>query len=319
MIMKIPICFLFCLLFAGYCKAQTRPDAHPWNALIKVVDDLGQPVAGAKTWVSYSLPVLDEDAKDWGIIKGLTDTNGIFAVSHTDQSVSIGFHAEKEGYYPTATSYYLGFSADDTNVNWNPTSTLVLVKMNEPIAMYAKKVETKFPKEDGPVGFDLTAGDWVAPYGVGTIGDLFFTVHRKIINAEEYDADVVLTFTNAGDGIVTVPVSANAATTMLRVAAENDYQPNRKWNYHNFTQSPDAPLGYFIRVRTTLDENGNVKSAFYGKIKGDIRFYAGTKTPRAGLGFDYYLNPISNSRNMEFNPGKNLLHNLGPGEDLKEP
>jgi hypothetical protein len=43
-----------------------------------------------------------------------------------------------------------------------------------------------------------------------------------------------------------------------------------------------------------LDEQGNIKSAHYGKIYGDF------------LNFCYYFNPDSNSLNMEFDPGRNL-------------
>jgi hypothetical protein len=82
---------------------------------------------------------------------------------------------------------------------------------------------------------------------------------------------------------------------------------------------PESVLGYFVRVRTILDENGNVKSALYGKIRGDIDLYVGTKAPQAGLGFVYYLNPESNSRNVEFDPGQNLFKNLPFIQQVKKP
>ena len=52
---------------------------------------------------------------------------------------------------------------------------------------------------------------------------------------------------------------------------------------------------YFFRVRTVLDEHGNVKSALYGKIYGDF------------MQFTYYLNPTPNDHNIEFDPPRNLL------------
>jgi hypothetical protein len=50
-----------------------------------------------------------------------------------------------------------------------------------------------------------------------------------------------------------------------------------------------------------LDENGNIKSALYGKIYGGFE------------NFQYYLNPTPNDRNVEFDPDHNLL-NLGRRE-----
>ena len=64
---------------------------------------------------------------------------------------------------------------------------------------------------------------------------------------------------------------------------------------------------YYFRVRTVLDGNGNVKSALYGKIYGDF------------MQFNYYLNPTPNDRNVEFDPKKNLMENLGPLESVSEP
>ena len=64
-----------------------------------------------------------------------------------------------------------------------------------------------------------------------------------------------------------------------------------------------------------LDDKGRVKSALYGKMHGDIRLYAGTKAPKAGMGFTYYLNPTPNDRNVEFDPSRNLFAGL-KGLDL---
>ena len=84
-------------------------------------------------------------------------------------------------------------------------------------------------------------------------------------------------------------------------------------------ERPKAVFGYSIRVRTVLDENGNVKSSLYGKINGDIRFYVGTKVPRSGIGFTYCLNPTPNDRNIEFDPKHNLLGGLQSFELVREP
>ena len=105
---------------------------------------------------------------------------------------------------------------------------------------------------------------------------------------------------------------------MLRTAPEGGYNANLDLHYSNSLRPNPVP-GYFIRVRSVLDENGKLKSALYGKITDNFKFFAGTKAPHAGLGFTYYLNPTPNDRNVEFDPQKNLMKNLKPLEDVKEP
>lgn len=65
----------------------------------------------------------------------------------------------------------------------------------------------------------------------------------------------------------------------------------------------DNNRDYYFRVRTVVDETGNVKSALYGKIYEDDAH------------FSYYLNPTPNSRNVEFDRN----HNLFSGNDTFPP
>ncbi|HWY76537.1 MAG TPA: hypothetical protein VN281_13015, partial [Verrucomicrobiae bacterium] len=237
---------------------------------------------------------------------------------------SLGVHIKKAGYYPTDVGHDLGTSYDPAR--WRLNETLVLKKIGKPIPMYAKREETKIPKENNPVGFDLMAGDWVGPFGCGKSADLVFTVKRKVIDDRNYEADVTLTFPNHGDGVIVLPVSPDTGSQleMPRPALEDGYLSERRWHYEQDPISkasirPEPVLGYFIRVRTILDENGKVKSALYGKIRGDIDLYVGTKSPQAGIGFMYYINPESNSRNMEFDPSQNLFKNLPVDQQVKRP
>ena len=54
------------------------------------------------------------------------------------------------------------------------------------------------------------------------------------------------------------------------------------------------------------DDNGNVKSAYYGKIYGDFNMQ-----DIDGVEFLYYLNPILNDRNLEWDMKNNLCPNPG--------
>ena len=75
-----------------------------------------------------------------------------------------------------------------------------------------------------------------------------------------------------------------------------------------FDSSKDREQGYFFRVRT-VEENGRIISANYGKITGDIGI-----EPRSNktclIFFTYYYNPTSLDQNLEWDPRRNLLQGL---------
>jgi len=313
--MKIFIYTILIVLISACAFGQAKPGIYPWSVAVKVQDDTAQPISGAEVHIGYM---------QTNQIVGFTDSNGVFVASHVDKALALGFIVKKEGYYSDYLRYNLFMPGqfDDAKVaaNRNATQTLVLRKIGNPVAMYAKRQEMKFPSENAPIGFDLSAGDWVGPYATGFHADIFFAVHRKIVSEREYDATLTVTFPNKGDGIVSARpeyVTGSAFKTS-RVAVESGYLPELNLHYST-TERPKSVFGYFIRVKTALDEHGHVKSAQYGKIDGDFRFYAGTIAPTAGMGFDYYLNPTPNDRNVEFDPKQNLFKNLKYSEQVSAP
>lgn len=290
---------------------------HQWTATVKTIGEEGNPIVGANVSVQYTVPISpDSSEKTYGEVKGMTDTNGMFVASHTDSSLGLGIVVEKSGYYSTHWGHEFYFDEKRRH----PSFTLTLRKIGNPIPMCAKKEETKVQQEDKPMGFDLMAGDWVTPLGKGFHSDLFFTVHRKIVSMNEYDCTLTVTFPNKGDGIAVAPSEPDTGSTFRtsRTAAENGYQPELDLRYSNTGNSPSV-FGYFIRVRTELNQDGTIKSALYGKIPGGFTFYVGTQVPRAGMGFNYYLNPTPNDRNLEFDTRKNLTKDLGEFEGINEP
>jgi hypothetical protein len=313
--------YIFITAFAlNFAHAQISEPA--WNATITVLDETSQPVAGANVEMSFYVKTKPGEGESGGSVQGLTDTNGVVRLSHPNTgSIGVAFQATKTGYYATTKGHEFVEFQDGDPEKWNPTMTLLLKKIGDPIAMYAKKEQAKMTKENEPVGFDLMAGNWVAPYGTGKTADIFFTVHRKITSPQEFDADLKLTFPNVGDGIAIVPPIPDTGSPLImpHLAVETGYQSVLAWSYHNFTETSVPASGYFIRVRTVLDSNGNVQSALYGKIQGDVKFYVGTKAPRAGIGFQYYLNPTPNSRNVEFDRKQNLLGGLQSFEQVATP
>jgi hypothetical protein len=313
MIMKKPACLLVVALAFTSAFAQTAPSFPDWKATLKVVDENGQPVPSANAEIWYQVQPPPNQTERSEKIAGLTDTNGIFTATHAYTAHSLSFRAAKLGYYAISIGHQLGF--DYNRAKWNPAVTLVLKQVRSPIPMYAKFVNSEPPANDKAVGFDLMAGDWVAPYGRGQRADVLFVKKFAQRSRDDYDYSLVVSFANANDGIQTFVVPEDMKYCELRSpheAPQAGYEPQVtktnishppetvKWNY-------DPSRNYFFRVRTVLDEKGNVKSALYGKIYGDF------------MQFRYYLNPTPNDRNVEFDPKRNLLTHLRSTEEVDAP
>jgi hypothetical protein len=297
-----------CAIATNCVHAQLSTAPTPtWKVTLKVVDETGSSVINANAVVDYQ-------SNDQ--FSGLTDTNGIFVASHKDKSYALAFDVKKDGYYSVWQRYEMGWAYQYNEAKWNPTIEIVLKRIITPIPMYAKRIDAEPPTNGKPVGYDLMVGDWVAPYGKGVNPDILFTREYSRKSLQDYDYKLTVSFPKAGDGIqeFSVPYK-NMEGSALRSPHEaptNGYQPqivrlNISHPGQKLIFDYDENRVYFFRVRTVLDENGNVKSALYGKIYGDF------------MQFSFYLNPTPNSRNVEFDPKRNLMKNLKPLEGVEAP
>ncbi|HWY31191.1 MAG TPA: hypothetical protein VNX46_10570 [Candidatus Acidoferrum sp.] len=300
---------LFCLILIALAQNYTFGQAtglpaqfgpHSWTANVKVVGEDGNPVVGAEVAVQYTVPATpDSGQPTYAEIKGMTDPNGMFSASHTDSSWGLGVSVGKPDYYFTHIGHQFYF--DDKNRN--PSFTLVLKQIGKPIAMYAKQITSiTFPVFNKAIGYDLMAGDWVAPYGKGVTTDFQFSENHT-------DAKSGYTFTvsfpHPGDGIQGVTRDWNSGVSglvSLHEAPIDGYEPQ-----YVQTQMADPDRIYYFRVRTVLDSQGNILSTHYGKIYGDF------------MQFRYYLNPAPNDRNVEFDPKQNLLGGIQSFEQVNAP
>jgi hypothetical protein len=303
--MKQLACFLIIIGFAFGCGGADEASGQfpEWKASVKVTDESGQPISGADMTIYYDLP-----SKNHEIVhlskKGKTDKNGIFTASGRTTSVSLDFQATKEGFYKTDLEHDLGPFINPDPVKWNPNVALVLKRIGQPIAMYAKRLNIYVPVLDKPVGFDLSVGDWVEPFGKGLKTDIIFAGQHIKKAPQDYEDKLAVTFPNEGDGIqgfsASFKLMEGSALRSPHEAPESGYEPQLVKRNVSVPNQPliydfDAKTNYFFRVRTVLDEHGNIKSALYGKIYGDF------------MQFTYYLNPVANSRNMEFDTNQNLF------------
>lgn len=313
----------------GFCQ-EAKITVH-------VTDENGINVTNAQ--VSAGFQTRLKPGQGWGVgkpnhVKGVTDTNGICVLSGTGDDGSVGVSVTKAGYYGSG-----GYGVFFTNLNrilqrwepWNPTVEVLLKPIGTPVTMYARDIHfRKLPTEGKLVSFDLMAGDWVAPNGKGIVSDFLIQLDRatsKTITNRYgpirlYDDRLTVTFSNEGDGIQAVylpPRGGQSSLHLPRQAPLEGYEPILvKRKYRDTDDSGNSNIrddaNYFFRVRTKKDEKGNIVSALYGKIHGDLRGFGGGE-----LLLTYYLNPEPNSRNMEFDPKKNLFKNLKPLERVTAP
>ena len=319
MIMKRLTGAIIGVLVTGCACAQISTNPIPWMATVNVVDASTQPVAGATVEVWYYVKPPPGQTEASEKIEGLTDSRGLFTASHEDRSVDISFRAAKAGYYPSTYGHTLflpgQFDQQTVAANRHPQVTLLLKKVGKPIPMCAKRIRSQPPVNEKAVGYDLESGDWVTPYGKGKNADIMFTAHHDHRATDDWDYQLIVSFPRPGDGIQPFTISDLEKTSALRSpheAPENGYQPQWVKSQSRRPGEPsvygiDKNLNFFFRVRTVLDEKGNVKTANYGKIYGDF------------MDFQYFLNPEANSRNVEFDPAKNRCQNIHPADHVREP
>jgi len=267
----------------------------------RVLDDEQRPVEKVQVQAGFYY-----DPEKQGIITGETDTNGLCAI----EGMTCGdmwYSMEKSGYYKTKGQYLFG-QVEPPVINnhwqpWNPTNMVVLKRIKNPVPMYVKSLNIGVPEFGKFLGFDIEKGDWVAPYGKGASSDLLFYPELTQRNPDDFDYTLTLTFPNKGDGIKAFEGSALNIGSQFKSDYEapsggypSEWKQFRKRRPKEVeTNNIDENRIYYFRVRTKLDEHGNIISARYGKIYGDF------------LSFTYYLNPTPNDRNVEFDPEKNLF------------
>lgn len=294
----------------------------------KVISQNGKPIEGVKIragFRGYSTKSTVEE--------GFTIEGGMFTASG-DTQYEVVASINKEGYYNSGSTFG---GNDFTGVSgiigfrrwqpWNPTITVVLKKIKNPIALYMRDVGSKTIYKDVDedpssflttmgkyIGFDLIASDWVVPHGSGTRSDFLFKLDKDYNAPGDFKHALTISFKNQGDGIQSYYTKNNNSSVfkMPFHAPKTSYKNQLIQTYIDRPKVVERDIyrtdqNYFFRVRTELDDKGNVVSALYGKIEGNIQFPSGTERPLARLKFKYFLNPTTNDTNLEFDQTKNLF------------
>jgi len=293
---------------------------------VKVLDEAGNPIPDAVVGFGFI-----EARPAWGTAKGeavnvTTDKTGMATGSgHSDGLFGCG--VQKDGYYdgwPSTIEFkdvVLGKWQP-----WNKVYPVVLRKIVNPIPMYAKKVSAKIPAMNQSVGFDLSVGDWVKPFGKGTTSDFILNMSKVQNGPKDFNEKLIITFTHNGDGIQVAQKTSKqdqggSILNFPRNAPQEGYIDNWATTISyvsgSYKEERSNGIGYFFRVRTIKTNKGEIQSSDYGKISEDIDFFE-TGTSHPGISFTYYFNPTGTT-NLEFDKSKNLLTNLDDLEQVHNP
>jgi len=302
----------------------------------QVVDEQGKPVENALVSVGFMQPRDARKGLYEELEKAFTDAKGYCEVSH--QTIGeVAFSVNKDGYYKSSGRYDFMEKELMRWQPWNQLIQVVLRKIENPVPMYARDTQNsrkvKMPVtadlEKG-VGFDLIAYDWVAPYGKGVYSDFYFRMtskyykeHPQYKGQYEYDSELTITFTNKYDGIQVVKDSRKGGSVfkLPRFAPEDGYikswTATKMLSYSEPSKSSfKEDNNYFFRIRSE-ERDGKFYRAMYGKIQGEIEY--GPKSPNSAvIIFKYYLNP-DYTRNMEYDPKRNLFGELPGLERVTRP
>lgn len=296
-----------CLLAVAAAQVFELPNA---KVTVRVRDQEGNAVPSVSLHITGDSAGLKKNPETYK--EGASDREGLLEIELKSKG-EILITAEKTGYYRSEGVTYNYRSIPNELERafsrkrwepWNPTVDVTLKQIIKPIPMYARTLTKGLPPTVERVGFDLVEGDFTHPHGRGKVSDLIFASDVKDRGNDDYDLKITVTFSNAKDGIAPFAILPPLNGSVLRSthqAPDTGYlaewmvwRSRRPKVSESSNYDPDNHA-YFIRVRTVVDEKGNIVSANYGKIYGDF------------MNVTYYLNPTPNDRNVEFDPKQNLL------------
>ena len=302
---------------------ETSIASYMAEVIVKVIDEDGKPVDEANVEICFYGGCLTKDA-----IFGHTDSKGLFTKMAESKDGTVGLGVQKEGFYTSVFHHQFYNTKFGKWQPWDKEITIVLRKKINPVPMYVRNRYFEIPAHGKEIGFDLMKADWVIPYGQGLHSDFIMRVDRQYKNIDNFDATLTLTFTNKYDGIQVVKddrggpfrLGSRSVYNLPRTAPDAGYQTKlvKRISRGNYGIRNDRfdDNNYIFRVRSEVNEEGKLQRAMYGKILGEIEFAA--LSNNGEIGMHYYLNPDF-TRNLEYDPRKNLFKSLPSDEGVGQP
>jgi len=288
-----------CLALHANAESDWRvPSFEKTSVTISVLDERGLPVEGAAVSTSGYRP---EN------IEAVADTNGQ-AVLEVPKDQSLQLYVFHEGYYRSGGSLFQGGkirNPEGPGLMPKPMPAAFTVQLNRivnPVFLHHRIIRQTAPRTSESIGFDFTVGDWVDPFGMGKVNDLYFTFHDVTYGADGYAARLEVTFPSPSDGIQEVegpsrsrPLDFASDLKLMHRAKVDGYLP--KWTKEMRALAGQPRIGshdvdrhYLLRTRSQSDPQGHLLKACYAWIKGGINF----DISRQGVPqvtFEYYFNP----------------------------
>jgi hypothetical protein len=318
--MNINICknLILAIIVLLHCACANANEAPDAKLTLKIVSEGGHPLENVSVGATFETPNRITQNIEYNTVKRVTDKNGVCVVTGKTM-FNVGYGATKAGYYNSLGEYRVTSNENGRWLPWNPEIIVVLRKIDNPVPMYSRNTHVsplKVPILQKTVGFDLIEFDWVAPFGKGKQSDFVFRLASKYNSEVDYDAKLELTFVNKFDGIQLVKENRKYGSELKlpRTAPTTGYEnklirslSRRPNETGKGNQGEDN--NYIFRIRSE-EKNGKLVRAMYGKIHGDIFIH-----PPMSIYFKFYLNP-DYSRNLEFNPQRNLFIDIPRGERI---
>ncbi len=292
------------------------------------MDDNGSPLEGIRieaATVTGWVPGMEFGKNHLHQVGAMTDANGVAAIRLPTGNGTIDYSIRR-----SSTVYGQRWQSPAAE---GKTKTIVYCKsVRKPVSMYVKWFDDdpifwnqKLPSKKSRCDFDLVRGEWLPPFGNGEHADLSFqwreeTALESIIKPFEVSLEVSLPGRENGLIWAESLEPGESDMPLPRFAPPGGYQPNillRMWKTEsdgtktNFYWVTEKRIGYFFRIRSELNEIGQIKAAKYGKLVGGIAFRP-RSNGEVSLSFHYYLNPSDNDRNMENKLDANLFPSADP-------
>jgi len=292
---------------------------------VTVVDESGVPMKGIECTAGFNRGKKSGMGLEPYGVTAITNSAGKAEIKGETSFFDSTIKAKTDDHYES--SFGKMWIKKRTGNHWEPWPVevkLIMKKIGNPHPMYVVSRETdgrfRYPKDvSGPVGFDLLRRDWVAPHGKGERADLYLEGVKGGNGGSSSipPGHVQLTFPNPGDGVF--PAREELGGSLLfgpQEAPEDGYL--KEWKFPNYRPAEgedlnSVPGAYTIvfRIRTELDSEGKVRSAYYGKLPGGISYTYG---PYASIvRMTYYLNEQPNDRRMEWDMQTNLFRDITSG------
>jgi hypothetical protein len=221
--------------------------------------------------------------------------------------------------------------------SWQTEIKTVLKPVKNPISMHASlpQCRIRIPALDMNYGYDLMLASPLPPLGIGKSADFYFKVVGDYTDRSAHDLKMIISFPNEHDGFVEfdTPQRESMAESHMDgsayvssyLAPESGYvnqmvRVSRKSLTDGKAVTDNNPhKNFYFRVRTSVDNKGNIVQAHYGKVYGDIGFVGGNQAVNGNFAsFKWiacYFNPTPNDRNVEFDPKRNL----NPDGNVRQP